>query len=86
MRAINDKIIINPFKDDGKSEGGIILDTVSKAKYSFATVVSAGEKCEQVKDGDVINYDTHAGLKIEDNTFIIREQDVQYILPDSSGE
>ena len=63
MKAINQYIIIEKIKEEPKKVNGLILSDSenSDVRYLKGKVISAGNKTEGVKDGDVIYYDRHAG-------------------------
>ena len=67
MKAINYYLIIDKIKEAPKKVGGLELteNQDSDIRYLKATVVSAGNLVEGVKDNDVIYYDRHAGHGIQ---------------------
>ena len=69
MKAINYFIVIRKIKEAPKKVGGLELteDQNKDVRYLKAEVVSAGDKIEGIKAGDVIRYDKHAGHGIEWN-------------------
>ena len=69
MKAINYFIVIRKIKEAPKKVGGLELteDQNKDVRYLKAEVVSAGDKIEGIKAGDVIRYDRHAGHGIEWN-------------------
>ena len=67
MKAINYYLIIDKIKEAPKKVGGLELTEKqdSDIRYLKATVISAGNLVEGVKDNDVIYYDRHAGHGIQ---------------------
>ena len=67
MKAINYYLIIDKIKEAPKKVGGLELNENqdSDIRYLKATVISAGNLVEGVKDNDVIYYDRHAGHGIQ---------------------
>ena len=67
MKAINYYLIIDKIKEAPKKVGGLELteNQDSDIRYLKATVISAGNLVEGVKDNDVIYYDRHAGHGIQ---------------------
>ena len=69
MKAINYFIVIRKIKEAAKKVGGLELteDQNKDVRYLKAEVVTAGDKIEGIKAGDIIHYDKHAGHGIEWN-------------------
>ncbi len=69
MQAINYFIVIRKIKEAPKKVGGLELteDQNKDVRYLKAEVVSAGDKVEGIKAGNIIRYDRHAGHGIEWN-------------------
>lgn len=67
MKAINYYLIIDKIKEAPKKVGGLELteNQDSDIRYLKATVISAGNLVEGVKDNDIIYYDRHAGHGIQ---------------------
>ena len=81
MKAINQYLIVDKVKTEMKKVAGLIMteDTDVDNRYLKATIVSAGNLVEGLKDGDVIYYDKHAGHGIswEDTLYqVIQARDV----------
>jgi co-chaperonin GroES (HSP10) len=81
MKAINHYIIIEKIKEEPKKVHGLILSDKdnSDVRYLKGKVISAGNKTEGVKDGDIIYYDRHAGHSVDwlgKLYSVIKEQDV----------
>ena len=66
MKAINSFIVIEKLKDEPKKIAGLIMteSTDTDTRYDRAKVISAGDLVEAVKEGDIIQYDKHAGSGI----------------------
>lgn len=84
MQAINYYVVVDKIKEAPRKVGGLEL-TESQDKdirYWRANVVSVGDKVPNVKEGDVIRYDRHAGFGIEWEDkllFVIKAQDIVII-------
>lgn len=89
IRPLGDRVLIQPFKAEEKSAGGIIIpESVSKDKPIQGTVVAVGEgkKADDgsrigldVKVDDVVFFSKYAGtdLKIDgENYLIIQESEI----------
>ena len=81
MKAINHYVIVDKVQNKQKTIGGLIMteDLDQDNRYIKASIVSAGNLVEGVKDGDVIYYDKHAGhgVQFEDKLyFVIRASDI----------
>jgi chaperonin GroES len=63
MKAINDYVVVDQVKEAPKKVGGLLLtdDTDSDNRYKKATVVSAGNLADIIKEGSTVMYDKHAG-------------------------
>jgi len=67
MQAINYYLIIDKIKEAPKKVGGLEL-TESQNKdvrYLKGEVISAGDQVPNIKPGDIVRYDKHAGHGIE---------------------
>lgn len=67
MQAINYYLIIDKIKEAPKKVGGLEL-TESQNKdvrYLKGKVISAGDQVPNIKPGDIVRYDKHAGHGIE---------------------
>jgi co-chaperonin GroES (HSP10) len=81
MQAINYYLIIDKIKEAPKKVGGLEL-TESQNKdvrYLKGEVISAGDQVPNIKPGDIVRYDKHAGHGIEYNDklyYVIKISDV----------
>jgi co-chaperonin GroES (HSP10) len=81
MQAINFYLIINKIKEAPKKVGGLEL-TESQNKdvrYLKGEVISVGDQVPNIKPGDIVRYDKHAGHGIEygdDLYYVIKISDV----------
>jgi len=86
MKAIGRNLIIEKTKEGTtETKGGLLLAENQREdiRYNEASVLSAGEQVEGLKEGDIIFFDRHAGHKIEidKKTYhIIKNQDVVVVL------
>ena len=81
MKAINNYLIVDKIKTEQKKVAGLIMteELDEDNRYIKATIVSAGNLVDGVKDGDVVYYDKHAshGIQFEDKLyFVIRASDI----------
>ena len=63
MRAINFNIVIEKIKDKPRTIAGLEITEKldSDNRYLRAKIISTGEQCPVLKDGDIVHYDKHAG-------------------------
>ncbi len=92
LKPINDHVIIEPIKEEKKTEGGIVLpETVEKEKPQKGKVIAIGPgKVEDgklrpmsVKEGDIVLFKKYAPdeFKINDKEYwILSEEDILAIL------
>jgi len=80
MRAVNYYLIVKKLKQDIVKLGGLELDDrLAEHRYLKAEVISAGDKVDFVKQGEVVYYDRHAGHEItyEENVYqVIKVGDI----------
>jgi|TARA_R110000744_G_scaffold82597_3_gene162376 co-chaperonin GroES (HSP10) len=81
MRAINNYIVINKIKSEEKKISGLIMteQTDTDNRYVRGEIVSAGNLTNELKTGDIVRYDKHAGHGIawkEKLYYVITERDV----------
>ena len=88
LRPLQDRILVQRVKEEGKSKGGIIIPDTAKEKPAEGKVVAAGNgKLDEngkrialeVKKGDRILFGKYSGteVKIEAEEYLImREDDV----------
>lgn len=67
MQAINYYLIIDKIKEAPKKVGGLELTEAqnSDVRYLKGEVISAGDQVPNIKKGDIVRYDKHAGHGIE---------------------
>tara|TARA_R110000782_G_scaffold120956_1_gene212012 strand:+ start:2143 stop:2403 length:261 start_codon:yes stop_codon:yes gene_type:complete len=86
MKAVGNNIIIKKLKEGTtETKGGLLLAENQRddIRYTEATVVSAGELVQGIKESDSIFFDRHAGHKIEyskETYHIIKNKDVVVVL------
>tara|TARA_R110000803_G_scaffold210203_1_gene281412 strand:+ start:2728 stop:2988 length:261 start_codon:yes stop_codon:yes gene_type:complete len=86
MKAIGRNLIIKKEKQGTtKTKGGLLLAESQKddIRYIKASIVSVGEEIQELKKGDEIFFDRHAGHRIEINGDVynvIKIQDVVVVL------
>ena len=84
MQALNYYVIVDKIKEAPKKVGGLEMTEKQNkdVRYISANVISVGENVPQVKEGDVVRYDKHAGHGIEWNDkllFVIKAGDIVII-------
>ena len=84
MKAINYYVIVDKIKDAPKKVGGLELTEKQNkdVRYLRANVISVGDLVPNVKEGDVVRYDKHAGHGIEWNDslyYVLKAQDIVLI-------
>ena len=67
MQAINYYLIIDKIKEAPKKVGGLELTESQNndVRYLKGEVISAGDQVPNIKLGDIVRYDKHAGHGIE---------------------
>jgi len=88
LRPLQDRILVQRVKEEGKTKGGIIIPDTAKEKPIEGKVIAAGNGklsedgkriALEVKKGDWILFGKYSGteVKIEDEEYLImREDDV----------
>lgn len=84
MQALNFYVIIDKIKEAPKKVGGLELTEKQNkdVRYIKGEVISVGENVPNVKPGDIVRYDKHAGHGIEYNEkllFVIKATDIVII-------
>lgn len=84
MQALNFYVIIDKIKEAPKRVGGLELTEKQNkdVRYIKGEVISVGENVPNVKPGNVVRYDKHAGHGIEYNEkllFVIKATDIVII-------
>ena len=67
MQAVNNYIIIDKIKEEAKTMGGFVLteDQNKEVRYLKGKILSVGNLVEGINNGDIIQYDKHAGHGME---------------------
>jgi len=88
LTPLYDKVLIKKAAEEDKTAGGIIIPESASdmgAQLKIATVVSVGKGRKtnghdliplQVKSGDQILYNKHAGLPFDSDHLILREDEI----------
>ena len=84
MQAVNHYIIVKKIKQGPKTVGGLVITEQNdkETRYCRAKAISVGNLAEGVSEGDIIQYDKHAGYGISvKNTlyYVISIRDVVII-------
>jgi len=65
MKAILTCVVLREIKEEKENSYGFTITADTKnEKFKRGTVLSAGELCEGIKEGDVVIYDMHRSNKI----------------------
>lgn len=81
MQAINYYVVVDKIKEAPKKVGGLELTEKQNkdVRYLRAEVISVGNLVPDIKKGDVIRYDKHAGHGIEWSEslyYVLKAQDI----------
>ena len=84
MQAVNLYVIIDKIKEAPKKVGGLELTEKQNTdvRYLKGEVISVGDQVPNLKKGDIVRYDKHAGHGIEWNEkllFVIKAMDIVLI-------
>ncbi len=87
MKPIGDRVVVEPFEAEEKTQGGIIIPDTVKEKPQKGKVIAVGPgKKDQkmtVKKGDVVLYGKYAGQEIQyqgKDYLIMREDDILVVI------
>ena len=81
MQAINYYVVVDKIKEAPKKVGGLELTEKQNkdVRYLRAEVISVGNLVPDIKKGDIIRYDKHAGHGIEWGEslyYVLKAQDI----------
>jgi co-chaperonin GroES (HSP10) len=81
MQAVNTYVVVDKIKEPEKKIKGLLLteELDEDNRYNRGDVISVGNLVESIKEGDVIQYDKHAGhgMQWEDKLYyVIRVNDI----------
>ena len=84
MKAVNTYLVVDKIKEPEKKVKGLLLteNTDEDNRYNRGKVISVGNLVEGISDGDIIQYDKHAGHGMEWEEklyYIVRVNDVVII-------
>ena len=78
IQMINNKVLITPDTVKETTESGIILSKAEAEIPNTGTVISVGDKVEELKKGDYVIYQPMHAMKIN-------HEDIEYLMfPESS--
>ena len=85
MKAINKYIIIDQIREEVKTSSGILMsgEDMIGIRYKKGLVISPGDNVNNIKEGDIIYYDSTAGHTVVlggDKHTVIQERDVVVVL------
>ena len=84
MQASNNYVVVEKIKEAPRKVGGLELTEKQDKdiRYLRANVISVGNLVPNIKEGDIVRYDKHAGFGIEWDSkllFVIKSQDIVII-------
>ena len=84
MKAVNTYIVVDKIKEPEKKVKGLLLteDLDEDNRYNRGKVISVGNLVEGINNGDIIQYDKHAGHGMEWEEklyYVVRVNDVVII-------
>ena len=67
MKAVNTYLVVDKIKEPEKTVKGLLLteNTDEDNRYNRGKVISVGNLVEGISDGDIVQYDKHAGSGIQ---------------------
>lgn len=65
IKALRDTVVIEQYKEEEKSKGGIVIAEVAKQRPSEGTVINVGRDVKEVKPGDHVIFVKFAGTEVE---------------------
>ena len=78
IKAINNKVLVLPDEVEETTESGIILTQITPEIQTRGTVISTGDRVEELKEGDYVIYQPMHAIRISN-------EDKEYLLfPESS--
>lgn len=85
MKAVNNYIIITTIKEEPVEQNGLLITDAhtDDVRYLKGDIVSVGNDCKGITEGDRIYYDRHAGHGVQWEGIlyqVIRQQDVVAVL------
>ncbi|GBF92958.1 hypothetical protein Rsub_05794 [Raphidocelis subcapitata] len=83
VKPAGDRVLVKVDKEEGKTQGGVLLPTVAQNKPTAGAVVGLGD-VELVKSGDRVVYSKYAGTELAiggDEHVLLKEEDVIGVLP-----
>jgi len=92
IRPLADRVVVKPFEQEEKKQGGIIIPDTAKEKPQQGKIIAvgpgrvsdSGEKVPmEVKIGEVVLYGKYSGTEVtidDEDLLIMRESDILAIL------
>ncbi|KAI8474880.1 MAG: chaperonin 10 kd subunit-domain-containing protein [Monoraphidium minutum] len=83
VKPAGDRVLVKVDKEEGKTQGGVLLPSVAQNKPTAGAVVALGE-VELIKSGDRVVYSKYAGTEVAisgDDHVLLKEEDVIGVLP-----
>lgn len=74
IKPLGERIVVRPFKQEEKTEGGIYLpETASKDKPQQGEVIAVGPDFKDVKKGDKVIFAKYGGteIKIDEEEYLV---------------
>lgn len=82
MKAVKNRILIDPTPVETVTKSGIILTPKPDEKSTYGTVVSIGKEVKEVKIGDVVHFNKYVGVELtlnEKKYLTIREEEAYIV-------
>ena len=82
IKPIGERVIIRPSEVENTTAGGIIIPGSSNAPTK-GEVLAIGSKCEEVKVGDMVFFESFATKEIKADTedlLVLKEEDITAII------
>lgn len=82
MKAVKNRILIDPTPIEKVTKSGIILTPKVEEKPGCGTVVSIGKEVKEVKIGDTVHFNKHVGVELvlnEKKYLTIREEEAYIV-------
>lgn len=84
MKAILNKVVVEPLHDNKVNNLGIEVGKQESEKFAKGVVKSVGSKVENIKEGQIAWYDRHraSNLIINGNSFVVMDNFNIFVVED----
>lgn len=73
FKPLSNRVIIEPIEQDEKTESGIYVQK-EELKYKQGTVISVGDYCLTLKEGDTVLFEEGDGITIKDKDYVLMRE------------